>query len=165
MPVNLENAKRILLATLLTGLCWALPGCQSITPTTNYAEIRFIDASPNAPGLDFYETAQAVDYNVGFSPSPPHTGISPGTYRFSANTAGTSQTLVSTVGSVSTGHQYTVLVSNLLPAWQRPSLLTRALRRRAARSPYASSMKPRSPARMTSTWCPAARRCSMCRRY
>ncbi|HXB62985.1 MAG TPA: DUF4397 domain-containing protein [Acidobacteriaceae bacterium] len=116
MPVNLENAKRILLATLLTGLCWALPGCQSITPTTTFAEIRFIDAAPTAPGLDFYETGVAVDYNVGFGQVSTYQAISPGTYRFSVNTAGTSQSLVSTLGSVSTGHQYTVLVSTVSTA-------------------------------------------------
>jgi hypothetical protein len=111
MPVNLENAKRILLATLLTGLCWALPGCQSITPTTTFAEVRFIDAAPTAPGIDFYETGTAVDYNLGFGTVSTYQPISPGAYRFSANTAGTSQTLVSTIGSVTTGHQYTVLLS------------------------------------------------------
>jgi hypothetical protein len=113
MPVNLENAKRILLATLLTGLCWALPGCQSITPNSTFAEIRFIDASATAPGLDFYENATAVVYNVGFTTVTTYVPISPGTYRFSANTAGTTQLQVFTNGSVTTGHQYTVLVSTV----------------------------------------------------
>jgi len=64
MPETIfDNAKRILLATVLTSLCWALPGCQSITPTTTYAEIRFIDASYNAGGIDIYEGTSAIIYN------------------------------------------------------------------------------------------------------
>jgi Domain of unknown function (DUF4397) len=118
MPVNLENAKRILLATAMTGLCWALPGCQSITPTSTFAEVRFIDASPNAPGLDIYEGTTAVIFNMGFGNVSTYTPISPGDYRFTVKTNGSNQTLVSTLGSVSTGHQYTVLVSNISASLQ-----------------------------------------------
>jgi len=119
MPVkNLENAKRILLATLLTGLCWALPGCQSITPTTTYAEVRFIDASPDAPGIDIYEGSSPIIYNMGFANVSTYVSISPGTYRFNADTHGSSQLLVSTTASVTTGHQYTVMISNVAASLQ-----------------------------------------------
>jgi len=113
MPVNLENAKRILLATVMTGLCWALPGCQSITPTTSFAEIRFLDASPNAPGIDIYEGNSPIVFNMGFTTLTSYVPISSGTYRFTVDTDGTTQSLVSTVGSISSGHQYTVMVSNI----------------------------------------------------
>jgi hypothetical protein len=118
MPVNLENAKRILLATVLTGLCWALPGCQSITPTTTFAEIRFIAASPNAPGLDIYEGNTPVIFNMGFTNVSTYVPISPGSYRFTVKTDGSNQTLVSTVGTISAGHQYTVMVSNIAATLQ-----------------------------------------------
>ena len=119
MPEKIfDNAKRILLATVLTSLCWALPGCQSITPTTSYAEIRFIDASPDAPGIDIYEGSSAIVYNMGFATVSSYVPISPGSYRFSAHTAGTTQVLVSTTGSISTGKQYTVMVSNVAATLQ-----------------------------------------------
>jgi hypothetical protein len=125
MPVkSLENAKRILLATVLTGLCWALPGCQSISPTTNYAEIRFIDASIDAPGLDIYEGNTVAIYNMGPGIVTSYTPISPGTYRFTAKTSGTSQVLVTTTGGVSTGHQYSVLISNDMTANLQETILT-----------------------------------------
>jgi hypothetical protein len=118
MPVNLENAKRILLATVMTGLCWALPGCQSITPTSSFAEIRFLDASPNAPGIDIYVGNTPKVFNMGFTTLTTYVPISPGTYRFTVDTDGTTQALVSTVGSISANHQYTVMVSNLSASLQ-----------------------------------------------
>jgi len=118
MPEKIfDNGKRILLATVLTSLCWALPGCQSITPNTNYAEIRFIDAS-NGSGVDIYEGTTAIVYNVGFATVSSYVPISPGSYRFTADTAGSSQALVSTTGSISAGKQYTVMVSNVEPNLQ-----------------------------------------------
>jgi len=119
MPETIfDNAKRILLATVLTSLCWALPGCQSITPTTTYAEIRFIDASYNAGGIDIYEGTSAIIYNMGFTQVSSYVPISPGSYRFSAHSAGSSQVLVSTTGSVSTDKQYTVMISNVAASLQ-----------------------------------------------
>jgi len=119
MPLKkIESAKRVLMATALTALCWALPGCQSISPTTNYADIRFIDASPDAPGIDIYEGNSAIVYNMGFTTVTTYVPISPGTYRFTANTAGTKQTLVSTSGGIATGSQYTVLISNIAASLQ-----------------------------------------------
>jgi Domain of unknown function (DUF4397) len=118
MPVNLENAKRILLATVLTGLCWALPGCQSITPTSNFAEIRFIDASPNAPGIDIYQGTTPLIFNMGFTTVTSYAPINAGSYRFTVDTDGTTQALVSTVGGIVAGHQYTVMVSNLASSLQ-----------------------------------------------
>jgi len=119
MPEKIfDNAKRILLATVLTSLCWALPGCQSITPTTSYAEIRFIDASPDAPGIDIYEGSSAIVYNMGFATVSSYVPISPGSYRFSAHSAGTTQVLVSTTGSIATGKQYTVMVSDVAASLQ-----------------------------------------------
>jgi hypothetical protein len=118
-----ENAKRILLTTVMTALCWALPGCQSITPTTTYADIRFIDASPDAPGLDIYQGNTAVVYNMGFTTVTTYVPISPGSYRFTAYTANTKQSQVSTTGSVSNGNQYTVLISNVAASLQETIFL------------------------------------------
>ncbi len=115
---NFENTKRILMATVLTALCWALPGCQSISPTTTYADIRFIDASPDAGGIDIYQGNTAVVYNMGFTTVTSYVAISPGTYRFTADTANTKQALVSASAGIATGKQYTVLISNVAASLQ-----------------------------------------------
>ncbi len=120
---NFENAKRIFLATVLTALCWALPGCQSISSTTTFADIRFINASPDAPGMDIYQGNTAVVYNMGFTTVTTYVPISPGSYRFTAYTASTKQSLVSTTGGVSNGNQYTILVSNVAASLQETIFL------------------------------------------
>jgi hypothetical protein len=108
-----QNSKRILLATVLTAICWALPGCQGITPTTTYAQVRFIDASPDAPGIDVYEGNSALVYNMGFTTHTSYVPISPSSYRFTAYTAGSRQQLVSATAGIATGTQYTVMISNV----------------------------------------------------
>jgi len=114
MPaISLETVKRITLATALAAVCWAIPGCQSITPTTTYSLIRFIDASPDAPGLDMYQGNTVDVYNLGFGSVTSYIPTSPGTYRFSAYSAGTKQSLISTSAGIATGTQYTVMVSNI----------------------------------------------------
>jgi hypothetical protein len=115
---NFENAKRIVVATVLTALCWAVPGCQSISPTSTYADIRFIDASPDAGGIDIYQGNTAVAPNLGFGTVSSYVPISPGTYRFTADTANTKQSLVSASAGIATGKQYTVLISNVAASLQ-----------------------------------------------
>jgi hypothetical protein len=95
-----------------------LPGCQSISPTTTYADIRFIDASPDAGGIDIYEGNTAVVYNMGFTTVTTYVPISPGTYSFKADTANTKQTLISASAGIATGKQYTVLISNVAASLQ-----------------------------------------------
>ncbi len=106
------------MATVLTALYWALPGCQSISPTTTYADIRFIDASLDAGGIDIYQGNTAVVYNMGFTTVSSYVAISPGTYRFTADTANTKQVLVSASAGIATGKQYTLLISNVAASLQ-----------------------------------------------
>jgi hypothetical protein len=108
----------IVQGSLLASLLLLLPGCQSITPNATYAQVRFIDASPDAPGLDIYQGATAQVYNMGFATITSYVPVNQGTYAFYAKTAGTTQSLISTNGTMLNGHQYTVMVSNVSASLQ-----------------------------------------------
>jgi hypothetical protein len=100
-----------------------LPGCQSIqTTATNVGQIRFIDASPDAPSLDIYQNTSAVAYNLGFGTITSYVPLSPGAYAFSASTAGTRQTLISTKQTLAIDHQYTAIVGNIAAGIQETIL-------------------------------------------
>jgi len=115
---RLQLVRRIVQGTLLGALALLLPGCQSISPTPTIAEIRYIDASPDAPGMDIYQGSTAQVYNMGFATVTSYVPASQGTYRFAANTSGTSQVLVNTNGTILNGHQYTVMISNVAASLQ-----------------------------------------------
>jgi hypothetical protein len=109
--------KKALQLSALTLLLAGLPGCQSIqTTTTNVSELRLIDASPDAPGLDFYLNNTALAYNLGFSmKTNGYIPLASGNYTVSADTAGSNppQVLVSSAATLSNGFQYTALVGNV----------------------------------------------------
>jgi hypothetical protein len=107
------------LGLLLAGL----PGCQNIqTTATDSADIRFIDASPDAPGLDIYQNTTAVAYNLGFGTITSYVPLSQGTYTFAADAAGSRQVLVSAKQTLSVGHQYTAIVGNISASLQETIL-------------------------------------------
>jgi len=89
-----------------------LPGCQSITGSPALSQVRVIDASPDAPGLDVYQSNGILAYNLGLGTITSYVPISPGNYNIAADTAGTRQQLVSATGTFLTNAQYTVLISN-----------------------------------------------------
>ncbi|MDE1175963.1 MAG: DUF4397 domain-containing protein [Edaphobacter sp.] len=80
--------------------------------------MRFIDASPDAPGLDIYQNNTAVAYNLGFGTVTSYVPVNPGMYTTLAAQAGTKQTLVSAKGTYVTGSQYTVLIGNVVASLQ-----------------------------------------------
>lgn len=82
-------------------------------PTATSAQVRIIDASPNAPGLDVYAGTDALAYNLGFGTVTSYIGLSPGTFTFTGDTAGSTQVLTSAKATIVTASQYTILVSNL----------------------------------------------------
>ena len=99
------------LGLLLAGL----PGCQNIqTTATDTAQIRFIDASPDPiiPGIDMYQNASAVAYNLGFGTITSYVPLTQGPYTFSAYTAGSRQTLIAAKQTLVVGKQYTAIVGN-----------------------------------------------------
>ena len=92
------------LATL--AVCAAiLAGCQGVTGIQPVAQVRVIDASPDAPAIDVYQNSQASLYNVGFGTVSSYIPIAPGTYSHTAFTAGTQQQLAQIRASVGSGGQ------------------------------------------------------------
>jgi hypothetical protein len=104
-------AVTILAAMLM--MC-VLTGCQNITGSIEYSQVRIIDVSPNAPGLDVYEDNSPIAYNLGFGTITSYVPITPGSHQMAMKSAGTTQLLVSASGNFGYSKQYTVLVSNVL---------------------------------------------------
>jgi len=76
------------------------------------AMVRVIAASPDAPGLDFYENGSAIAYNIGFGTVSSYVAYSPGAYAISTAQAGTRTQLTTSNASLANTHQYTALISN-----------------------------------------------------
>lgn len=91
-----------------------LSGCQAVVTGTSAAQIRVIDTSPDASGLDIYQGSTAAAYNLGFGTVTSYISVDPGVYNLSAAAAGTRQTLVSAHATFVAGSQYTLLVGNTL---------------------------------------------------
>ncbi len=113
------RSKRTLLAGRLAAACslaaiaCLLPGCQSITGSPSLSQIRIIDASPNAPGLDIYQGSSAIAYNLGFGTITSYVPVVPGTYSISADASNTRTPLVTSRASIGAAQQYTVLISDV----------------------------------------------------
>jgi hypothetical protein len=96
----------------LAALLGTLPGCQSITGNPSLSQVRIIDASPDAPGIDVYQGTAVLAYNLGLGTITSYVPIAPGTYSVNVDTAGTKQQLVTAAGTFLNNAQYTVLVGN-----------------------------------------------------
>jgi hypothetical protein len=96
----------------------SLVGCQSITGSATISQIRIIDASPDAPGLDFYEGTVPITYNLGFGNVTSYIAIAPGTYNFAADSTGTKLALASASATLAPSNQYTLLISNVAASIQ-----------------------------------------------
>jgi hypothetical protein len=107
-------AKSLARFVALGFLLATLPGCQNIqTTATNSAAIRFVDATPDSPGLDIYQNTNALAYNIGFGTITSYIPTTPGTYTFSADAASTRQNLISAKQTVASPHQYTAIIGNI----------------------------------------------------
>ena len=101
----------------------ALSGCQSVNINAgNVAQIRFIQASPDAPGIDFYANNTAEAYNVGFGYGTSYVPVVPGTYTISADHANTRTVLATAGQGMASGQQYTALVGDNLASLQETIL-------------------------------------------
>jgi hypothetical protein len=102
------------LALLLAGL----PGCQNITGAMPVSQVRIINASPDAPGLDIYQGAagqgsSALAYGLGFGTVTSYVSIPPGSATIAAVTAGSKQQMTMARGSFAAAGEYTVLIGNV----------------------------------------------------
>ncbi len=109
---KLPGFKTLTQAAGLAALLGTLPGCQSITGNPSLSQVRIIDASPDAPGVDVYQGSAVLAYNLGLGTVTSYVPIAPGTYSVIVDTAGTKQQLVSAAGTFLNNSQYTVLVGN-----------------------------------------------------
>ena len=115
--VRTPRLRRLALAFCALGPL-SLVGCQSISGSTIVSQIRIIDASPDAPGLDIYEANVPVSYNLGFGNVTSYIPIAPGVYTFNADSTGTKLALASASGTLAGSNQYTLLVSNVAASIQ-----------------------------------------------
>ncbi len=96
----------------LASLALTLPGCQSITGSQRLSQVRMIDASPDAPGLDMYKGSAVLAYNLGLGTVTSYVPVTPGGFPIIAETAGTRQQLVTASGTFLADSQYTALIGN-----------------------------------------------------
>jgi hypothetical protein len=99
----------------------ALSGCQSVT--MNSAELRVIDASPDAGVIDSYQNSAALAYNLGFGTMTSYIPMAPGAYNLTAAKAGTRQTLVAGNATFEAGRQYTQIVGSGIANMQQTVFL------------------------------------------
>jgi hypothetical protein len=112
--------RRALRLGLSAVLCATLPGCQSINMSS--AQLRVIDASPDAGAIDSYQNNEALAYNLDFGNVTSYAPMSPGAYTLAADRAGTRQALASVNRTLLAGKQYTEIVGNVAASLQ-PTLL------------------------------------------
>jgi hypothetical protein len=97
----------------------SLSGCQGIVSSQSGSQVRIIDASPDAPGMDIYMNNAAVAYNLGFGTLTSYVPVNPTTYTVTATQAGTKQAMSSSKATFVTGSQYTVLIGNISASLQQ----------------------------------------------
>jgi hypothetical protein len=98
----------------------ALSGCQSMS--MNSAQIRVVDASPDAGTIDSYQDSSAIAYNLNHGTVTSYVPIPPGTSNFGIDKAGTRQTLATTRDALAPGKQYTAIVTGSLANLQQTIL-------------------------------------------
>lgn len=123
MPHFGRLSGRLAALALLAG---SLTGCQVIDGTPLYTQVRIIDASPDAPGLDIYQNSTAGLYDIALGTASSYISIGPGSYSYSADVTGTRQQLATVYGAFAAGAQYTVLVGNAAASLQMTLLKDQA---------------------------------------
>jgi hypothetical protein len=92
----------------------ALSGCGTVNgSTTPIGQLRIVDATPDAGGIDIYAGSTALTYNLGFGTVTSYFPVAPSTYTLSADTSGTRTALTSVKATLVNAKQYTLLVSNV----------------------------------------------------
>ncbi len=116
----MSERRRAFWAAMLLGAV-GLSGCQGITSTS--AELRVIDASPDAGVIDSYQNSSALAYNLSLGTMTSYIPMSPGVYNLASEKAGTRQTLVASAETLAANRQYTEIVGAGLANLQQTLLL------------------------------------------
>jgi hypothetical protein len=120
-PVAPAKAPRRAVCAVMLLAALGLSGCQGITMTS--AQLRVIDASPDAGVIDSYQNSSALAYNLGFGTMTSYIPMSPGAYNLAAEKAGTRQTLVANNETLAPNRQYTEIIGAGLANLQQTFLL------------------------------------------
>ena len=104
--------RRACAALGVSSLLLSLPGCAMVSGTPTTANVRLIDASPDAGGLDVYQGSGILAYNLGLGTITSYVPITPGSYSIQVDNAGTRQQLTSAGGTFQNNGYYTVLIGN-----------------------------------------------------
>ncbi len=86
----------------------------SASSATEAAQIRFVDTSIDAPGLDLYVNGTGAAFNLGFSTSTSYVPLAPGNYEIAAQRSRSGQALASMHAALAAGRSYTALVTHPL---------------------------------------------------
>lgn len=114
-PTSRTSRLRLVEVVCLGLAALGLAGCQSITADSpDAAQVRFVDASVDAPGLDVYLNGSGAAYNLSFATVTSYIPVTPGEYKLSASRANTAQALVTAHAALGGTRQYTAVVSNAL---------------------------------------------------
>jgi Domain of unknown function (DUF4397) len=116
---TLHPVRRTARLTVVAALLAILSGCQAVISNAPLTQVRVIDASPDAPGLDIYQGSTALAFNLGFGTVTSYVAFTPGIYTIAADSAGTKQTLSSSKTTFAASTQYTVLVGNITGSLQQ----------------------------------------------
>ena len=114
----LPRGRRYAWTLVVSALLLSLPGCQGVISTPVLSQVRILDASPDASGLDAYQGSAILAYNLGLGTITSYVPITPGTYNIIADQAGTHSHLITATGTFAADAQYTVLIGNYLDALQ-----------------------------------------------
>lgn len=123
-----RSARKLRVTRKMLSLCGlgitvgALPGCQSITGSPVVSQVRVVDASPDAGGLDVYQGSGILAYNLGLGTITSYIPTSAGTSTIRVDAAGTRQMLASQTTTFGLSQQYTVLIGNYLAGIQETVL-------------------------------------------
>lgn len=104
--------RRTLAALACTGLLLTLPGCAMVSGSQSLSQVRIIDASPDAGGLDVYQGNGILASNLGLGTYTSYVQLMPGTYSIQVDTKDTRQQLVAAGGTFAANAKYTVLIGN-----------------------------------------------------
>ncbi len=119
-PQSGRRVARVLCGGVLSLACvLGMSGCQAVNGTSvPVAQLRIVDATPDAGGVDVYLGSTAIAYNLGFGTTTSYVATTPSTYTVSVNSAGTKTALSSVRATLSTNKQYTLLISNAAASMQ-----------------------------------------------
>jgi hypothetical protein len=100
-----------------------LSGCQGIVSNPTLSQVRIIDTSPDAPGIDVYQNNLPLIYNLGFGTITSYIPTDPATYTISTKVNGSSQVLTSGKATFVASKQYTILLGNVAASLEQTTLL------------------------------------------